>query len=288
MIRVLLHLVPKFYNPYKHVKSIKLLSITIPDMNVSIDGKILRTVQHPENKSLYIAKDKSGNGFINGILIELPTSLLKKFYVVYEWSYKVRGTQVVRKHIITNYVKKLYQSTSKNQLLSHDVSLWKAFDDFPVRWPHDNLNKEAIDIEPLFDLGKGWIGEQYSYVYVPTLEVERLQSIKPENMPSLVWSLHGQWLEKNNEYIKQCEKFVAKQVVMTKKKAIYFTLNTKELLSEYRMISARPDVSGDVVAIMKDNAEISYKIWNKLTLDQHTQEENQDMASLIGVPVIVP
>lgn len=139
-----IHLVPQYFHQY--AEEIKLLSISIPELNFSLSGNELATKKPFTNKCYHVGTTKGRKALI-GILLKTDKKL-DTFTSVYEWS--VEGFGVV-KHTIVNHIQ-----DQTDDLISQDVMLALGFGgtekDFAPRKSADYDNIAPIYVAPVLRL----------------------------------------------------------------------------------------------------------------------------------------
>lgn len=139
-----IHLVPQYFHQY--AEQVKLLSVSIPELDFSLSGEELATKKPFTNKCYNVGSTKGRKALI-GILLKTDKQL-ETFTSVYEWS--VEGFGVV-KHTIVNHIQ-----DQNDDLISQDVLLALGFGgtekNFARRVSPDYDNIAPVHIAPVLRL----------------------------------------------------------------------------------------------------------------------------------------
>lgn len=170
---MIFHLVPKLYNPYSNITNIKILSITIPDFGIKISESQLSQGQPFPNKGYYVGMLKSGNKAIHGLLFDLNGLTINTFTVLIEWSLELNNEILHLKHKIINHIE---DSDLENGLITHNTILCYGDKKFESKWSEKHSEQAPVDFEPKLNLEKFGLIDQENEIYLPVLEIERLQN----------------------------------------------------------------------------------------------------------------
>lgn len=116
-----IHIVPQLIQEF--YGEVKLLSVSIPELNFNIEQTKLFSKNPYPNKNYQVGMTKNRKAII-GILLKTEKKL-KKFTTIYEWEVERLGKLT---HVIENYIE-----DEKYDLVSQDITLNIGFSDFENR-----------------------------------------------------------------------------------------------------------------------------------------------------------
>lgn len=179
---MLIHLIPKLF--FKYSNNVSILSLEIPELNISLTGDDLVSRKPFPNKCYHVACKRKGKKAIKGILIESEEHL-EEFHVETKWLIEGEGeiSHIVHYNIMDNDF----------SLVSDDFTLMYAssgvLGDFESRWNSIENNFPPCHGQPFMEYVDSvkadksnvvdsltfpnTIIHREEFISIPTIEMER-------------------------------------------------------------------------------------------------------------------